>query len=266
MPLLPADRPLAQRTPAPGAGPPEKTPWVAAQRRGSRAAKTLPRPHVTSARALLYHPHVPLLVTAGGLSADGSQWIKPKHPNFLAPEAALAILFRAKRCAALQKAGWLQQVSPQVWKKKWVVPCKAAGAGRKGLQYLARYVFRIAIPNRRLEQIDNQPVTFRYRDNHTQRLRRATPPAREFIRRFLQHVLPPGCTKGRYYGLWSNSCRRPLEQARALLDAPPRAASASLAWPAEPAVSFPPPTRCPHCRLGQLIVIQVLLPERKLPP
>jgi hypothetical protein len=109
-------------------------------------------------------------------------------------------------------------------------------------------------------------VTFRYRDNHTQRLRRATLPALEFIARFLQHVLPPGCTKVRYYGLWSNSCRRQLEQARALLDAPPRAASDSLASPAEPAVSAPTPARCPHCRRGQLIVIQVLCAERKLPP
>jgi hypothetical protein len=109
-------------------------------------------------------------------------------------------------------------------------------------------------------------VTFCYRDNHTQRSRRATLPALEFIARFLQYVLPPGCTKLRYYGLWSNSCRRQLEQARALLDAPPRAASDSLASPAQPAVWVPSPTRCPHSRLGQLIVIQVLRAERKLPP
>jgi len=109
-------------------------------------------------------------------------------------------------------------------------------------------------------------VTFCYRDHHTQRSRRATLPAMEFIARFLQHVLPPGCTKLRYYGLWSNSCRRQLEQARALLDAPPRAASDSIASPAEPPVSVPTPARCPHCRRGQLIVIQVLRAERKLPP
>jgi len=109
-------------------------------------------------------------------------------------------------------------------------------------------------------------VTFRYRDNHTQRSRRATLPALEFIGRFLQHVLPPGCTKLRYYGLWSNSCRRQLEQARALLDAPPRAASDWLASPAQPPVWAPTPARCPHCRRGQLIVIQGLRAERKLPP
>ena len=220
----------------------------------------------TWTRALLYHPHVHLLVTAGGLSAHGAQWIAPKKANFLAPEGALAIIFRAKMCAALNQAGLLPQVPPQVWKKDWVVHCKPAGSGRKVLEYLGRYVFRVAITNRRLERIQDGQVTFRYRDNHTQRLRRATLPAIEFIGRFLQHVLPPGCTKVRYYGLWSNSCRRQLEQARALLDAPPRAASDSLASPAEPAVSVPTPARCPYCRLGQLIVIQVLRAERKLPP
>ena len=131
---------------------------------------------------------------------------------------------------------------------------------------LGRYVFRVAITNGRLERIQDGQVTFRYRDNHTQRLRRATLPTVEFIGRFLQHVLPPGWTKVRYYGLWSNSCGRQLEQARALLDAPPRAASDWLASPAEPPVSVPTPARCPYCRLGQLIVIQVLRAERKLPP
>ena len=66
-------------------------------------------------------------------------------------------------------------------------------------------------------------------------------------------------------GLTTGVQRRALF-ARALLDAPPRTASDSLASPAEPAVSVPTPARCPHCGLGQLIVMQVLRAERKLPP
>jgi hypothetical protein len=95
--------------------------------------------------------------------------------------------------------------------------------------------------------------------------------AREFIARFLQHVLPPGCVKVRYYGIWSNSSRRLLEQARALLDPPPPAASgtgvprASLPQPS-PLPVAPAPARCPSCRTGRLLVIQVLLPQRKSPP
>ena len=176
-----------------------------------------------------------LLVTAGGLSAQGAQWIAPKKASFLAPEGVLAITFRAKMCAALNQAGLLPQVPPQVRKKDWVVHCKAAGSGRKVLEYLGRYVFRVAITNSRLERIQDGQVTFRYRHNHTQRLRRATLPAMEFIGHFLQHVLPPGCTKVRYYGLWSNSCRRQLEQARAQARQclPPR-------FPGTPAGRSPP--------------------------
>ena len=130
--------------------------------------------------------------------------------------------YLSRQAVCGSQPGWL----PQVWKKDWVVHCKAAGSGRKVLEYLGRYVFRVAISNSRLERIQDGQVTFRYRDNHTQRSRRATLPAMEFIGRFLQHVLPPGRTKLRYYGLWSNSCGRQLEPARALLDAPPRACAA----------------------------------------
>lgn len=96
---------------------------------------------------MLYHPHVHLLVTGGGLSADGQEWLAGKHPAFLMPEGALAVIFRAKLCAALKKAGLLEQVPRQVWQKKWVAHCQAAGQGRQVLNYLARYIFRVAISN-----------------------------------------------------------------------------------------------------------------------
>jgi hypothetical protein len=158
-----------------------------------------------------------------------------------------------------------------VWDQDWVVHCQPAGSGRKVLDYLGRYVFRIALTNSRLEQIDHAQVTFRYRESRGQKRRRVTLSAREFIGRFLQHVLPPGCGKVRYYGIWSNSSRRLLEQARALLDPPPPAASgagvprASLPQPS-PFPVAPAPARCPYCRTGRLLVIQVLLPQRKFPP
>lgn len=225
----------------------------------------------TWTRALLYHPHVHLLVTAGGLSADRTQWIEPRNPRFLVPVQALSILFRAKLGAALKRAKLLDQVPPQVWKKDWVVHCQPAGRGDKVLDYLGRYVFRIAIPNSRLEQIENGQVTFRYRDNRSQKLRRVTLPAPEFIGRFLQHVLPRGCAKVRYYGIWAGSCRPQLEQARALLSARPPTGS-DPCTPVAPlpgtvvAKAPPAPACCPQCRIGHLIVIEVLLPQRKFPP
>jgi Putative transposase/Transposase zinc-binding domain len=139
----------------------------------------------TWTRALLYHPHVHLIVTAGGLSADRTRWIAPKNPAFLVPVQALSVIVRAKMCAALKRAGLLDQVAPEVWTTPWVVHAKPAGDGTRVLNYLARYLFRVAISNSRLERIDDGHVTFRYRDNRTQAIRRATLSGVEFLCRFL---------------------------------------------------------------------------------
>lgn len=218
----------------------------------------------TWTRAMLYHPHVHLLVTAGGLSSDGMQWIAPKNPAFLVPVQALSIIFRAKVCAGLQRAGLLDQVTPSTWTTPWVVHTQPAGRGQRVLDYLGRYVFRIAIANSRLEQVTDDDVTFRYRDTRTQEVRRVTLPGVEFLQRFLQHVLPRGCAKVRYYGLWSAAHRADRTCARALLTA----LTLIAAPPSEPAraSSLGDLPRCPHCRVGTLIVIAVLRPWWTRPP
>jgi hypothetical protein len=219
----------------------------------------------TWTRALLYHPHVHLLVTAGGLSADRTQWIAPKHPAFLVPVKALSVLVRAKMCAAVKRAGFLGEVSPTVWTTPWVVHAQPAGDGARALDYLARYLFRVAISNSRLEQIDRGQVTFRYRDNRTQVIRRATLSGVEFLRRFVQHVLPRRCAKVRYYGLWSPARRSDLERARQLLH-PSLAPSPPAVSPATPtplSIALPP---CPLCHTGTLMLVAVLRPQRKVPP
>jgi hypothetical protein len=224
----------------------------------------------TWTRAMLYHPHVHMLAIGGGLSADGKEWRPAKHATYLMPVEALSEIFRAKFCAVLKKAGLLAQVPPQVWKKDWVVHCKAAGQGRQVLNYLARYIFRVAISNSRLERFENGQVTFRYRDNRSQQLHRVTLPAQKFIHRFLLHVLPRGCAKVRYYGIWSPACREQLEQARTLLSATTTTTavvdSTPHSQPTKPAALAPATARCPHCHIGQLSQIRVLLPQRKLPP
>ena len=222
----------------------------------------------TWTRAMRYHPHVHLLVTGGGLSLDGKEWRAGKNPAFLMPEAALAKIFRAKLCAALKKAGLLNQVPRQVWKKKWVANCKAAGQGRQVLNYLARYIFRVAISNSRLERIENGKVTFRYRDNRSQQLRRETLTGEEFIRRFLQHTLPRGCAKVRYYGIWSPSCREQLDQARALLSTSTttNAVDSAPDTPLTEQALLSETARCPLCGIGQLLLVQVLPSQRKVPP
>jgi hypothetical protein len=212
----------------------------------------------TWTRATLYHPHVHMLVTAGGLSLDGARWIAPKNPAFLVPVRALSLIFRAKMCAALNKAGLLQSVPSAVWTKTWVVHSRHAGSGDKVLEYLGRYVFRIAITNSRIESIRDANVTFRYRNNKTQLIQRATISGVEFLERFLQHVLPRGCTKVRYYGIFSPRC---LLRSRAAILLPPVVHASDSPPPASP-----PTLPCPICRTGTLIPVRALSPQRTRSP
>jgi hypothetical protein len=219
----------------------------------------------TWTRALLYHPHVHLLVSAGGLAADGQQWRPPKHPAFLVPGRALSKIFRGKFRAGLKKLGLFGHVPPAVWSTPWVVQGQHAGRGDKVLEYLGRYVFRIAISNSRLERLENDTVTFSYRDNRTQELKHPQVSAHEFIRRFLQHVLPKGLVKVRTYGLWAANNSRKLEQARTLLTVAASPAPPALRQSPAPPVP-PPPPRCPRCKIGHLILVATLLPQRTRAP
>jgi len=219
----------------------------------------------TWTRAMLYHPHVHLLVTGGGLSPDGTQWIAPKNPAFLVPVQALSVIFRAKMCTGLRRAGVLDQVPPGIWTTPWVVHAQPAGRGQRVLDYLGRYVFRIAIANSRLEEMTDDDVTFRYQDNRTHETRRVTITGVEFLERFLQHVLPRGGAKVRYYGLWSAAHRADRTRARALLTALTVIAVPPAPQPAR-AASLRDPPRCPHCRVGTLIVLAVLRPWWSRPP
>lgn len=223
----------------------------------------------TWTRAMLYHPHVHFLVSAGGLSPDGQRWVPAKHPNFLVPVRALSVIFRAKLRDRLKRAGLLQQVPATVWKQKWVVHAQHAGSGQKVLDYLGRYVFRIAISHSRLETLEQGQVTFRYRDNRTQQLKRVRLPVLEFVQRFLQHVLPRGLPKVRHYGLSSSAAGPRHAAALALLQTaslptPPQPPSAPAS---QPSPQQPEPiARCPHCGTGRLVWLGQILPARKIPP
>lgn len=219
----------------------------------------------TWTRALLFHPHVHLLVPAGGISPEGT-WVNAHHPNFLVPGYALSEIFRAKIKAGLKKLGWLDSNCP-CWIQKWVVNCRQAGTGEKVLGYLARYVFRIAIANSRLEKIEAGEVTFRYRDNKTQELRHLTLPAEEFMERFLQHVLPKGFVKVRTYGLWSAAQQELLAKTQAQLAAVSSDQRPALAEPESVAsIAAAEPILCPKCKLGHMVFIREIAPERKRPP
>jgi hypothetical protein len=225
----------------------------------------------TWTRAMLYHPHAHFLVSAGGLSADGQHWQPAKNPKFLVPVRALSLIFRAKLRDGLKAAGKLAQVSPVLWQPhfKWVVHAQHAGSGQKVLDYLGRYVFRIAISQSRLECLDAGQVTFRYRDNRTQAIQRVRLPAADFVQRFLQHVLPRGFAKVRHYGLDSSACRQRRTQALDLLRSAPDSektsdAAKSLASPhANGAVQTTP--RCPQCGGGRWLLLGQIPACRKIP-
>ena len=218
----------------------------------------------TWTRALLYHPHVHLLVSAGGRNAE-QHWVSPKHPKFFVPVRALSVIFRAKMQSALRRVHLLQPTSAKTWTQPWVVHCQHAGAGEKVLGYLARYAFRVAITNSRLESFVNGNVTFRYRDNRTQHEQHVTLCAEEFIARFMQHILPRGFPKVRYYGLAAASHSKAREQARALMQSH-IATKPNHAAPSCSSVKVDTPPLCPYCRVGRLIVLQILRPQRRFPP
>jgi hypothetical protein len=226
----------------------------------------------TWTRALLYHPHVHLLVSAGGLSADGQQWMPAKNPAFLVPCFALSKIFAGKFKAGLKGLNLIRALPASVWQGQWVVHCRHAGSGQKVLEYLGRYVFRTAITNSRIEAFANGQVTFRYRDNRSQLMQHLSLNVEEFIGRFLRHVLPKGFVKVRSYGLWSAQGGAKLEKARALLALSlPSCSSAQAQDPAlelslQTCVSARSPQICPHCKQGLLIWIRKLLPQRTRGP
>jgi hypothetical protein len=173
----------------------------------------------TWGRNLAYHPHVHYLVPGGGVSADGA-W-QPSGKNFFLPVKALSNIVRARFRDALRQTDptCFALVPPAVWQKDWVVHCQPVGSGQHALKYLAPYIFRVAIGNKRILKLADGKVTFRYRTTDTGKLRNCTLPAPEFIRRFLQHVLPRGFVKVRYYGFLSSGLRQRLVVLHRQLDA-----------------------------------------------
>ena len=129
----------------------------------------------------------------------------------------MSILFRAKFRDAMRDEGLLDRVDPSVWRRDWVVHSQSAGDGRESLRYLAPYVFRVAIGDHRIVSRDDGQVTFTYRKVGSNRRRTMTLEATEFLRRFLQHVLPPGFPKVRHYGFLSPASAVALDLVRWLI-------------------------------------------------
>lgn len=201
----------------------------------------------TWGRDAIYHPHVHYVVPGGGLSDDGRKWL-PSRADFFVPVRALSKIFRAKFRDAMTRAGLIDQIDPAVWRHDWVVHSKAVGDGRASLKYLAPYLFRVAISDRRILSSDGGKVVFAVKRSGSQRYRPMTLDAMEFIRRFLAHVLPRGFMKVRHYGFLSSNPGVPggIEVVRWLV---------SLYYELEfwlkssllVVAASPPRVRCPSC-------------------
>lgn len=232
----------------------------------------------TWSQQLHHHPHIHCLVTGGGLSRDGLTW-RPAADGFLFPTRALAKLVRGRFRDAFTKLCPDADLPRGTWKKSWVVHITPWGSGETAVvEYLARYAFRIAITNRRIQGIGEDTVSFRYKDREAGRHRTCTVSGHEFMRRFLQHVLPEGFHKIRYHGLWHSSRRAHLANLRNVLmlscpspqperaPEPPQFDTPATAQSDEPGIADDAPPLCPHCRQRSLVLLRRQSPARPRGP
>jgi hypothetical protein len=204
----------------------------------------------TWGRQLQYHPHIHYIVPGGGLSADRAAWL-PSRANFFVPVKALSPIYRALFQEEMRHAGLLEHIDPQVWTIPWNVHSQANHHGHSAFTSLAPYVFKVAISNSRIVSLTDRTVTFTYRKVGSARPRTAHLDVMEFLRRFLQHVLPDGFMKVRHFGFLHASCAIPLATIRLMM---------GQGHPSEgqsPPHKPPPAARCPTCGAPMRVVMRV---------
>jgi hypothetical protein len=214
----------------------------------------------TWGRQLSYHPHIHYVVPGGALSSADSRW-HGSSSGFYLPVHALSRIFRAKFRDAMAAAGVLGDIPAEVWTTDWNVNCQAVGEAAGTLRYLARYVFQVAISERRILRVDDTHVHFQYRKPHSNRVRTLALPVMEFMRRFLQHVLPRGFVKVRHYGFLSPSFGVPVDEIRARIEL--AQGFAQQATTSEIQIEPLAPMRCTHCG-GELQYRRVILPRSRV--
>lgn len=235
----------------------------------------------TWGQTLQLHPHLHCIVPGGGLSPDRKSWIASR-PDFFLPVRVLGELFRGKFLSGLKEAyeagqlvlpeslpdrSGFQALLDELHAKAWVVYSEPPFEGpEKAVDYLARYVYRVAISNSRLVRMENGEVTFTYKEyREGGAVKEMSLPVAEFIRRFLLHVLPERFVRVRYYGFLSPRRReREMALCRELLGAESMpAAEEEESWPALlTRLTGQDPTVCEACGRGHLLWVRELSAER----
>lgn len=200
----------------------------------------------TWTRQLLYHPHVHFIVPGGGLRADELKWRKCHTTKagepYLLPVHVLSRRFRQllKESLQAEDPALFATLAAPVWSCEWVVHSQAAGSGHAALGYLARYVARTALSNARLLKDENHQITFGYTESATGAEKTCALEANEFLRRFLQHVLPSGFQRIRHFGWLHPRANQRFLRVQTLLAVP-------LVF--RDPISIEPPLhlRCPRC-------------------
>ncbi len=242
----------------------------------------------TWSQTLIDHPHIHCIVTGGGLSMDGTRWISSKK-NFFIPFEVLSLVFRGKFLSYFKKVyeegklkfpGTISELKGkaafskmlnELYSKSWVVDCKETfKSPEKVVDYLGRYIHRVAISNDRIVNLEDDKVTFSYRDSaDINRKKYMELDAFEFIRRFLLHVLPNNFVKIRHYGVLSTRNRKTkLLKCKELLGVPTGGEEEEQSWQELVfKLTGVDPMLCPHCSRGKFILCQVLEPaDLKVPP
>ncbi len=171
----------------------------------------------TWGQQMQFHPHIHLLVPGAGLNALGKV-ICVKKADYLVHLPLLQAAFRQHFRRLLKIKGW--QVDPSVWTKDWGVHIQAAGSGSHALRYLGAYVARSVISDQRIVSFTDKTVTFLWKDRDEKRFNPKTVTGREFVTRYLRHVLPRGLRSIRYYGYMHPAAVRNRERVRIFTGSP----------------------------------------------
>lgn len=200
----------------------------------------------TWTRQLVYHPHIHYIVPQGGLAPNGA-WVRGKDPDYFLPVRKLSVKMRILMQAAMKEAdrALYDTIPNGVWYENWNVHISAAGRGEEAVDYLSRYVCQTALSKKRILADDGTHVTIEYTDSKTGERCPLKLTSNEFVRRFLQHVLPKRFKRVRYFGWLSPAGHKRLTRIQALLDWKPE-------LDLKPTEPRPAPT-CRQCE-GELIL------------